>query len=183
MAPVAALVGVTTLLFPVPRTRDDPDRAGALRLGRVSPRLAPFFRLVRSVSRGDGRGLPAGMLVSLVKLSHLATVILGTAFWAMATLIVVLTFAARAFDSRLVAKPVAGDPPGDAPSLTARQAGCPQLPRLRSVVHACRRPTGLVRCPRCRAPLHMRKPASLATTWALTPCRRDPLTSRPTCCR
>jgi len=26
---------------------------------------------------------------------------------------------------------------------------------------------GFVRCPRCRAPLHMRKPASLATTWAL----------------
>ena len=26
---------------------------------------------------------------------------------------------------------------------------------------------GFLRCPRCRAPLHMRKPASLATTWAL----------------
>lgn len=53
------------------------------------------------------------------------------------------------------------------PALTARQAGlmnchvCGQLSRAP-------RGDGLVRCPRCRAPLHMRKPASLATTWALT---------------
>ena len=51
--------------------------------------------------------------------------------------------------------------------LTAREAGllnchvCGQLSRA-GAGH------GLVRCPRCRAPLHMRKPASLATTWALT---------------
>jgi paraquat-inducible protein A len=43
-----------------------------------------------------------GMLVSLVKLSHLASVILGTAFWAMAALIVALTLAGRAFDTRLL---------------------------------------------------------------------------------
>jgi paraquat-inducible protein A len=43
-----------------------------------------------------------GVLVSLVKLSHLASVILGTAFWAMAGLILALTFAGRAFDTRLL---------------------------------------------------------------------------------
>ena len=43
-----------------------------------------------------------GILVSLVKLSHLADVILGAAFWAMAALIVVLTLAGRAFDPRLL---------------------------------------------------------------------------------
>jgi paraquat-inducible protein A len=42
------------------------------------------------------------MLVSLVKLSHLAHVILGTAFWAMAGLILALTLAGRAFDTRLL---------------------------------------------------------------------------------
>ena len=53
------------------------------------------------------------------------------------------------------------------PHLTAREAGllnchvCGQLSRA-GTGH------GLVRCPRCRAPLHMRKPASLAATWALT---------------
>ena len=50
--------------------------------------------------------------------------------------------------------------------LTARQAGllnchvCGQLSRAPA-------DGGFLRCPRCRAPLHMRKPASLATTWAL----------------
>ena len=74
-----------------------------VRLGRASPRLAPFFRLVRSVQPwGMVEVFLLGMLVSLVKLSHLATVILGTAFWAMAALIVVLTLAGRAFDPRLL---------------------------------------------------------------------------------
>ena len=50
--------------------------------------------------------------------------------------------------------------------LTAREAGLLNC-------HVCgqlsRQPAGggSLRCPRCRAPLHMRKPASLATTWAL----------------
>ena len=48
----------------------------------------------------------------------------------------------------------------------ARQAGllnchiCGQLSRAPAG-------GGFLRCPRCRAPVHMRKPASLATTWAL----------------
>ena len=53
------------------------------------------------------------------------------------------------------------------PALTARQAGllschiCGQLARPPATGgHA-------LRCPRCNAPLHLRKPASLATTWAL----------------
>ena len=101
--PVAALVGVTTLLFPLLELAMILIVLVPLRLGRVSPRLAPFFRLVRSVQPwGMVEVFLLGMLVSLVKLSHLATVILGTAFWAMAALIVVLTFAARAFDTRLV---------------------------------------------------------------------------------
>lgn len=50
--------------------------------------------------------------------------------------------------------------------LTARAAGllschaCGQLSRGAGGHH--------LRCPRCRAPLHPRKPASVATTWALT---------------
>ncbi|MDY0012973.1 MAG: paraquat-inducible protein A [Rhodocyclaceae bacterium] len=52
------------------------------------------------------------------------------------------------------------------PPLTARTAGllschaCGQLSRGTGDHHP--------RCPRCRAPLHPRKPASIATTWALT---------------
>ena len=103
MQPVAALVGVTTLVFPLLELAMILVVLVPLRLGRVSPRLAPFFRLVRSVKPwGMVEVFLLGMLVSLVKLSHLADVILGAAFWAMAALIVVLTLAGRAFDSRLL---------------------------------------------------------------------------------
>ena len=103
MQPVAALVGVTTLVFPLLELAMILVVLVPLRLGRVSPRLAPFFRLVRAVKPwGMVEVFLLGMLVSLVKLSHLADVILGAAFWAMAALIVVLTLAGRAFDSRLL---------------------------------------------------------------------------------
>ncbi len=101
--PVAALVFITALLFPVLELLMFLLVLLPLRLGRVSPRLATFFRLVRSVQPwGMMEVFLLGMLVSLVKLSHLATGVLGTAFWATAALIVVLTLATRAFDTRLL---------------------------------------------------------------------------------
>jgi paraquat-inducible protein A len=103
MMPVAALVFGTALLFPLLELVMILLVLVPLRLGRVSPRLAPFFRLVRSLKPwGMVDVFLLGMLVSLVKLSHLASVILGTAFWAMAGLILALTFAGRAFDTRLL---------------------------------------------------------------------------------
>lgn len=103
MTPVAALVFGTALLFPLLELAMIMVVLIPLRLGRVSPRMAPFFRLVRSVQPwGMVEVFLLGMLVSLVKLSHMATVLLGPAFWAMAALILTVTLAGRAFDSRLL---------------------------------------------------------------------------------
>ncbi|WP_374339362.1 paraquat-inducible protein A [Methyloversatilis sp.] len=103
MTPVAALVFGTALLFPLLELAMILAVLVPLRLGRVSPRMAPFFRLVRSVQPwGMVEVFLLGMLVSLVKLSHMATVILGVAFWAMAGLMLVVTLAGRAFDTRLL---------------------------------------------------------------------------------
>ncbi len=103
MTPVAALVFGTALLFPLLELAIILVVLIPLRLGRVSPRMAPFFRLVRSVQPwGMVEVFLLGMLVSLVKLSHMATVLLGPAFWAMAALILTVTLAGRAFDSRLL---------------------------------------------------------------------------------
>lgn len=103
MTPVAALVFGTALLFPLLEMAMILMVLLPLRLGHVSPRMAPFFRLVRSVQPwGMVEVFLLGMLVSLAKLAHMATVILGTAFWAMAALILVLTAAGRAFDPRLL---------------------------------------------------------------------------------
>jgi paraquat-inducible protein A len=52
-------------------------------------------------------------------------------------------------------------------ALTAREAGllschvCGQLAQAPRTAHRA------LRCPRCSAPMHLRKPASIATTWAL----------------
>ncbi|MDD3352448.1 paraquat-inducible protein A [Zoogloea sp.] len=110
---VAVLVFVTALLFPLLELGMFLLVLVPLRLGRISPRLATFFRLVRSVQPwGMVEVFLLGMLVSLVKLSHLATVILGPAFWATGGLIVVLTLAARSFDTRLLWQtPVFGERP------------------------------------------------------------------------
>lgn len=103
MTPVAALVFGTALLFPLLELAMILAVLIPLRLGRVSPRMAPFFRLVRSVQPwGMVEVFLLGMLVSLVKLSHMATVLLGPAFWAMAALILTVTLAGRAFDTRLL---------------------------------------------------------------------------------
>ena len=56
--------------------------------------MAPFFRLVRSVQPwGMVEVFLLGMLVSLVNLSHMASVLPGPAFWAMAALILTVTLA------------------------------------------------------------------------------------------
>lgn len=109
--PVAGLVFGTAVLFPLLELVMILLVLVPLRMGRISPRLAPFFRLVRSVKPwGMVEVFLLGMLVSLVKLSHMATVLLGPAFWAMAALILALTLAGRAFDSRLLWRaPLPGD--------------------------------------------------------------------------
>ncbi|MBS0347431.1 MAG: paraquat-inducible protein A [Proteobacteria bacterium] len=110
MQPVAALVFVTAQLFPLLEMLMILLVLLPLRLGCRSPRVAAFFRLVLSVQPwGMMEVFLLGMLVSLVKLAHSGSVILGTAFWATAALILVLTLAGRAFDRRLLWR-VAAEP-------------------------------------------------------------------------
>ncbi|MBL8447361.1 MAG: paraquat-inducible protein A [Zoogloeaceae bacterium] len=111
MEPVAALVFLTAIAFPVLEVAMIAIVLVPLRLGRQVPGYGRFYRLVRSVKPwGMIEVFLLGMLVSLVKLAHLASVILGVAFWATAALIVVLTFASRAFDPRLLWEPAEAAP-------------------------------------------------------------------------
>lgn len=103
MQPVAALVFVTAQLFPLLEMSMILLVLVPLRFGYRLPRVTAFFRLVLSVQPwGMMEVFLLGMLVSLVKLAHSGSVILGTAFWATAALILVLTLAGRAFDRRLL---------------------------------------------------------------------------------
>lgn len=96
---VAALVFATVVLFPLLEIGMLIALLVLARAGRRSRVFPLLFRLVHSLRPwGMVEVLLLGMLVSLVKLSHLATVILGVAFWAITALIVVLAAAARSHD-------------------------------------------------------------------------------------
>lgn len=54
-----------------------------------------------------------------------------------------------------------------APHLTARQAGLMSCHICGQLAHLPDGDSHHLRCPRCNAPMHMRTPASISTTWAL----------------
>lgn len=103
MQAVAALVFATVILFPVLELAMLLTLLIQVRLQRRAPGFPMLFRLIRSLRPwGMVEVLLLGMLVSLVKLSHLSSVILGVAFWAIAGLIVVLAAAAQSFNPALL---------------------------------------------------------------------------------
>lgn len=103
MQAVAGLVFATVILFPVLELTMLMALLIQVRLGRRGRAFPLLFRLVRSLRPwGMIEVLLLGMLVSLVKLSHLSSVILGVAFWAIAALIIVLAAAAQSFNPALL---------------------------------------------------------------------------------
>ncbi|HEX4779379.1 MAG TPA: paraquat-inducible protein A [Usitatibacter sp.] len=98
---VAILVFMTTMLLPGIEIAAMLYMLGALRLGRVPIRLSFAFRLVEAVKPwGMQQVFLIGVLVSLVKLGHMASVILGIGLYAMAGVILMLTAAEAAYDPR-----------------------------------------------------------------------------------
>jgi len=104
---VAILVFMTTMLLPGIEIAAIIYMLGALRLGRVPVRLSFAFRLVEAVKPwGMQQVFIIGVLVSLVKLEHMATVILGIGLYAMAGVILLLTAAEASYDPRALWKRV-----------------------------------------------------------------------------
>ncbi len=139
-----------------------------LRLGRIPVWLPTLFRLVRTLTPwGMMDVFMLAILVSVVKLSDMATIVAGTSLFAFVILIFVLAAAQAALDPDLVWSrvPVARDlsgslRPGEEP------IGCDVcellVPRRAALSDGTR-----LRCPRCTDVLHHRKPQSLQRTWAL----------------
>ena len=96
---VAILVFMTTMLLPGIEIGSMLYLLGSLRAGRV-PRALPFmFRLVESVKPwGMIQVFLIGVLVSLVKLGHIATVMLGLGVYSLVGVILLLTMAEAAYD-------------------------------------------------------------------------------------
>jgi len=98
---VAILVFMTTMLLPGLEIAAMLYMLVGLRLGRVPARFPFAFRLVEAVKPwGMQQVFLIGVLVSLVKLGHMATVILGLGLYALAGVILLLTAAEAAYDPR-----------------------------------------------------------------------------------
>ncbi|HEY2022986.1 paraquat-inducible protein A, partial [Paraburkholderia sp.] len=175
--PLALLVALTTIVTPVLQIVAMLWLLLPLRFGRVPWRAAAGFRLFQLARPwGMTEVLILGLLVALVKLAHIAKVVPGTALWSFIALMLLLAAASAAFDPREAWA-----------RITERRhnAGAWRMPPLRrrhgaltaaahglALCEECgllsRPPAsgGKHSCPRCHAPLHLRKPASLSRTWA-----------------
>jgi paraquat-inducible protein A len=192
MWPLSALIFITTMLMPACQALGLVWLLLPLRLGRMPYRADAVFRSLRVAQEwGMTEVLILGLLVALVKLAHIASVVTGPALWSFGVLMLLLAAAASAFDvrdlwSRLQGVPDAGpafDSDTPFPAETAAACGlcvchdCGLLTRpapaqtrderdyanVHAAVHVPAHPG---HCPRCGAHLHLRKPDSLARTWA-----------------
>lgn len=101
MKSVAALVFVTTIAMPALQLSAIAYLLLPLRLGRVPMYFGPVFRLLQTVRPwGMVEVFMLGVLVSLVKLAHLAGVVAGIALWSFAALMLVMAGISAVFDGR-----------------------------------------------------------------------------------
>ena len=101
MKSVAVLVFVTTLLMPALQLCAMAYLLVPLKLGRTPRHFAIVFRVLQSVRPwAMVEVLMLGVLVSLVKLAHLAGVVPGIALWSFAVLMLLFAAIAAVFDPR-----------------------------------------------------------------------------------
>jgi paraquat-inducible protein A len=98
---VAALVFVTAIAMPALQLAALCYLLLPVRLGRVTPRAGPVFRLLQAVRPWCMvEVFMLGVLVSLVKLAHVASAIPGVALWSLGALMLLLAALAASFDPR-----------------------------------------------------------------------------------
>ena len=101
MEPVAALVFATTMLMPALELFAMTYLLLPLRVGRLPPHFALVFRMLQAVRPwGMVEVFMLGVLVSMVKLAHLATLVTGIALWSFGALMLLLAAVAATFDKR-----------------------------------------------------------------------------------
>jgi paraquat-inducible protein A len=139
-----------------------------LKLNRLPRGFPTLFRYVQILTPwGMMDVFMLGILVSVVKLSDMATIVPGISLFAFGALIFVLAAAQNSLDPDLVWSRVPVMP-------GARCAPRPGEPVLSCPVcelvvpeRAAPRRRGKLFCPRCAEPLHRRKPDSIQRSWAL----------------
>ena len=98
---VAGLVFFTTMLAPTLEVAAMCYLLLPLKFGRVPYQFASVFRLLQAVRPWSMvEVFMLGILVSMVKLAHIASVVPGPAMWAFGGLMVLIAAVAAAFDPR-----------------------------------------------------------------------------------
>jgi paraquat-inducible protein A len=101
MESVAALVFVTAMAMPALELAALCYLLLPLRRRRAAPRVGPVFRVLQAVKPWCMvEVFMLGVLVSLVKLAHVATAVPGVALWSFGALMLVMAAAAASFDPR-----------------------------------------------------------------------------------
>ncbi|MGB3938076.1 MAG: paraquat-inducible protein A [Burkholderiales bacterium] len=101
MKSVAALVFATTIAMPALELAALAYLLVPVRFGRLPPHFGLVFRVLQAVRPwGMVEVFMLGVLVSLVKLAHLAGVVPGVALWSFAALMLVMAAIAAVFDPR-----------------------------------------------------------------------------------
>jgi paraquat-inducible protein A len=155
LAPGTQLLLLLTILVP-------------LKLDRLPRGFPTLFRYVRTLTPwGMMDVFMLGILVSVVKLSDMATIVPGISLFAFGVLIFVLAGAQATLDPDIVWSrvPVPQDA-RRAPKAGERVLSCPVC-ELVMAEGAAVPGHGHLHCARCGNPLHRRKPESVQRTWAL----------------
>ncbi|WP_206952176.1 paraquat-inducible protein A [Trinickia acidisoli] len=175
MWPLAGLVFVTTILMPSVNIAAVIYLLLPLHLGHSPWRFELVLRVLKHVAPWSMvEVLMLAMLVALVKLEYFATVVPGFGIWAFGAVMVLLAAAAVSFDPADIRARI-HSLSGDHPASHVPEAGTTALTAARAGLFVCHdcglvsKPLARVHvgiCPRCGAILHLRKPQSLARTWA-----------------
>jgi paraquat-inducible protein A len=171
---VGLIVALTTLIFPLVLLSSLLLTTLGLATRRSGPWMPALFRGYHHLSEWAMTDVfLVGVLITIIKMSHMASVSLNPGFFCLIGLVVTTVAAQTVIDPPLFwALMEAREPvPGTLPVIPT---GTDPQPSDLLVCHDCHkllpadylRTTGS-RCPRCGHSLHPRKPNSIGRTWAL----------------
>ena len=164
MGEIGFLVLVTSVLFPFLTITGMLYVLLPIKLGYKPWQMPRVYRMVTLLKPWSLVSVfMLGVLISVVKLLDLATIIPGISLYAFIGLMVTMAAAQANLDTSVIWPFIKGEgesktPPGGTTTIAQNLAAC----------HTCgfiKAPHG--HCPRCKTPIHSRKPNSQGRTWAL----------------
>ncbi|MGD9950782.1 MAG: paraquat-inducible protein A [Desulfobulbus sp.] len=167
---VGTIVALTTVVFPLLLLASLLLVTLGLAKGRKSPLMPPLFRAYHHL--GEWAMLDVflvGVLITIIKMSHMASVSLNAGFFCLLGLVMTTVAAQTAIDPQRFWSMMEKNPqqPSDLLQSTdpADYLLCHDCHKLLPADY--RQTSGRDHCPRCGHILHQRKQNSIARTWAL----------------